>query len=87
MSLVIVANSVSSARATFQSFHRGDQRKRGFRFLRREGLGLSHMTARHWVEMFQSKAVSLKKFVMRKPKRENECCCRELLSFVSMLLG
>ena len=71
MSLVVVATSVSPARATFQSFHRGNQAGRGFRFLRREGLGLSHMTARHWVEMFQSEAVSLKKFVMRKPESEN----------------
>ena len=42
------------------------------------------MTARHWVKMLQSEAVSLKKFVMGEPEG-NEGYCRERLSFVSML--
>ena len=64
--LVVVAASVSSTRTTFQSFHHGNLR-RGFGFLRGAGLGLSHMTARHWVKMLQSEAVSLEKFVMGEP--------------------
>ena len=44
------------------------------------------MTACHWVEMLQSEAVSLKKFVMREPKRGRERYYCENLSFVSMLL-
>ena len=43
------------------------------------------MTARHWVKMLQSEAISLKKFVMGEPERGNEGYCRERLSFVSML--
>jgi len=30
------------------------------------------MNAGHWIEMLQSEAVSLKKFVMREPEREKE---------------
>ena len=63
----------------FQSFHRGNLR-RGFHFLRRAGLGQSHMTAHHWVKMLQSEAVSLYKFVMGQSGRGSDGCCRELLS-------
>ena len=76
---MIVATSVSSTRTTFQSFYRGSL-WRGFHFLRRAGLGLSHMTARHWVKMLQSEAVSLHKFVMGQPGRGSDGCYRELLS-------
>ena len=44
------------------------------------------MTARNWVEMLQSKAVSLKKFVMRDPERGKEGYCLEHLGFASMFL-
>ena len=38
------------------------------------------MTARHWVKMLQSEAVSLNKFMMGQPGRGSDGCCRELLS-------
>ena len=79
VSLVIVATSVSPTRTTFQSFHRGSL-WRGFHFRRRTGLGLSHMTVRHWVEVLQSEAVSLYKFVMGQPGRGSDSCYREFLS-------
>jgi len=43
------------------------------------------MTARHWVKILQSEAVSLKKFVMGEPGRGNGGCCCELRALFTFL--